>query len=59
VKLLNEFKNILETSNTYLKARTGFYIFWQLVSVLFLGVSIWGIWMLLGQLKGIAVTFGI
>jgi len=59
VKSLNEFKDILKTSNTYLKTHMGFYVLWQFISLLILGVTIVGIYILFGQLKNITFTFGI
>jgi len=56
---LNELKNILKTSNTYLQAHMGFYILWQFVSIILLMIALVGIYMLFGQLKGIAMIFGI
>lgn len=56
---MTELKDIMKTSNTYLKAHMRFYILWQLVSILCLGVTIWGIYILLNQLKNVAFVFGI
>jgi hypothetical protein len=56
---LNEFKNILKTSDTYLKTHMGFYILWQFMTLILLGVSIVGMWMLFSELKNVALIFGI
>lgn len=56
---LTEFKDILNTSNTYLKAHMGFYMFWQLVGVLALVGTVAGIYLLLTQLSVTLSVFNI
>ena len=56
---MNELKNILKTSDTYLKTHMGFYILWQFLTLILLGVAIVGIYMLFDELKNVVLIFGV
>ena len=58
-KHIQEVKDLAKTGNTYLKAYTGFYIFWQLVSILLMIILSISIGVFVIQSKGLMWTFGI
>ena len=59
IKHMQEIKNLAKTGNTYLKAYTGFYIFWQFVSILLMIILSISIGVFVVQSKGLMWTFGI
>jgi len=52
---MNQFKDVMKTSNTFLKFYTGFYILWQSISLLLLIGIIVGIFILFGQLQNMII----
>jgi len=54
---MDEFKDIIKTGNTYLKAHMKFYIIWQFLSLILLGICIVSIYMLFGQLHDMLKIF--